>query len=76
MFSNRFELAHAQRGTLSQAQEKALTNFAITLGRERFSQYRQQARVDTPIPRMSKAEAWRLIRLITQDLGAKDDTHD
>lgn len=66
---NVFEIAHAQRGTITPAQEQALINLVTKLGRARFAQYRALAGVTAPIPRLSKGEAWRLINLISKDLG-------
>lgn len=60
-----------QRGTLTGRQEKALFAFAVNLGRKKFSEYRQAAGVDAPIPRLSKAEAWKLISEIMTDLEAE-----
>lgn len=60
-----------QRGTLTGKQERALFSFAINLGRGKFSEYRRVAGVDAPIPRLSKAEAWKLISEIMTDLEAQ-----
>lgn len=66
--SNMFETAADYRGTLTEGQERALRSFAINLGKERFGWYRAALRITAPIPRMSKGEAYRMIRAITQDL--------
>jgi hypothetical protein len=58
-----------QRGTLSQAQERALVHFVIRLGRTRFARYRWVAGVGgTPITRLTKSEAWRLMQVTIQNL--------
>lgn len=59
-----------QRGTLTGRQEKALFAFAINLGRKKFIEYRQATGINTPIPRLSKAEASALISTIVTDLEA------
>jgi hypothetical protein len=58
-----------QRGTLSHRQERALVNLVIRLGRAKFAEYRRLAKVGrTPIPRLSRGAAWRLMNIILQDL--------
>ena len=60
-----------QRGTLTQAQERALIIFVTRLGRPRFAEYRRLAGVGkTSIPRLSRAEAWKLMQIIIKDLEA------
>lgn len=66
--ANIFEAATDLRGDISPAQERALRNFVVNFGRERFGWYRAALRITAPIPRMSKQEAHLLIKAITQDL--------
>lgn len=68
MSTNVFEAAALLKGNLTQGQERALRSFAINLGKERFGFYRAALRITAPIPRLSKSEAHRMIRAITQDL--------
>jgi len=64
---NRFELAHLQgRGSLTQAQEK----FLISQPPGTLAKYRQELGIFGPIPKLSKKQAWWLIRRITQAQGA------
>jgi hypothetical protein len=69
MLNNHF--ATMRKGTLTESQERALVNLITRLGRTRFAEYRRRAEVGmTPIPRLSRGEAWKLINVISQDLEA------
>jgi hypothetical protein len=58
------------RGTITNRQMRALDSLLIRLGRRRFNQYRKRAGIapSTPNRRLSKQEAWLLMREITTDL--------
>lgn len=63
-----------QRGTLSQKQERTLVSFTTHLiGREGLARYRALTGIDTPIPRLSKAEAWKLISEIVSGEGLNNE---
>lgn len=68
MSTNMFEAAADLKGDITPAQERALRNFVVNLGRENFGWYRAALRITAPIPRLSKSEAHRMLEAITQDL--------
>lgn len=62
-----------QRGTLTGKQERALFAFAVNLGRGKLAHYRERAGVgSTPITKLSKASAWRLLSVIMAGEGFTD----
>jgi hypothetical protein len=70
LVENRFVLAYLEpRGDLSNAQERALI-FADPVSRR---DCRAGLDITTPIPRLSRAEAWALLNCIFEKLGVTRD---